>query len=125
MKVLVTGGAGFIGSNVADGLIEEGYETLSLPLPALLTVVKEISYPRLPTLRGKQKAKKTDLPIWTTDNIPVDTAQLGLKGSPTRVVKISRPKVTRNGTFVKATDEESAANAVDQLIDFLRKKQLI
>ena len=28
MKVLVTGGAGFIGSNVADGLIREGYETV-------------------------------------------------------------------------------------------------
>jgi UDP-glucose 4-epimerase len=28
LKVLVTGGAGFIGSNVADGLISEGYETV-------------------------------------------------------------------------------------------------
>ncbi len=28
MKILVTGGAGFIGSNVADGLIGEGHETV-------------------------------------------------------------------------------------------------
>jgi len=28
VKVLVTGGAGFIGSNVADGLIDEGYKTV-------------------------------------------------------------------------------------------------
>lgn len=28
MKILVTGGAGFIGSNVADGLIEAGHETV-------------------------------------------------------------------------------------------------
>ena len=28
MKVLITGGAGFIGSNVADGLIEAGHDTV-------------------------------------------------------------------------------------------------
>ena len=28
MKILITGGAGFIGSNVADGLIAEGYEVV-------------------------------------------------------------------------------------------------
>ncbi|MCJ7665457.1 MAG: NAD-dependent epimerase/dehydratase family protein [Actinobacteria bacterium] len=28
MKILITGGAGFIGSNVADGLIKEGYEVV-------------------------------------------------------------------------------------------------
>ena len=28
MKILVTGGAGFIGSNVADAFIEEGHEVV-------------------------------------------------------------------------------------------------
>ena len=30
MKVLVTGGAGFIGSNVVDGYIDAGHEVLIL-----------------------------------------------------------------------------------------------
>ena len=39
-------------------MVEEGYEILELPLPALLTVVKEINEPRLPSLRGKMKANR-------------------------------------------------------------------
>jgi len=39
-------------------LMEDGYEILELQMPAVLTVVKEVANPRLPTLRGKQKAKK-------------------------------------------------------------------
>ncbi|GAH24352.1 unnamed protein product, partial [marine sediment metagenome] len=44
---------------------------------------------------------------------------------PTRVVKISHPKVTRGGTIVKPNDEESLLKAVNQLIEFIRKKELI
>jgi electron transfer flavoprotein beta subunit len=45
-----------------ERLVEEGYQILELPLPALLTVVKEIAAPRLPTLRGKKRAKATEIP---------------------------------------------------------------
>lgn len=110
---------------VIERLIEDGYETLRMPLPALLTVVKEINYPRLPTLRGKQKAKKTDIPLWTKDNINIEQSNLGLKGSPTRVVKITHPKVVRKGTILKVSDEKSLNEAVSRMIKFMREKGLI
>jgi len=110
---------------VVERLIEEGYETLKMPLPALLTVVKEISYPRLPTLRGKQKAKKTDIPIWSKNNIELDESELGLNGSPTRVVKITYPKITRGGTIVKVSDEKTLNEAVGRMIKFMHEKELI
>lgn len=112
-------------SITVERLVEDGYETLKMPLPALLTVVKEISYPRLPTLRGKQKAKKTEIPVWSAEDMELDKSKLGLKGSPTRVVKISHPRIARGGTIVKATDEEKLEEAVEQLIKFLQKKELI
>lgn len=112
-------------SIIVERLVEDGYETLKMPLPALLTVVKEISYPRLPTLRGKQKAKKTEIPVWSADNMKLDKSKLGLEGSPTRVVKISHPKVARSGTIVRPADEESLSKAINQLIKFMRKKELI
>ncbi len=76
-------------------MVEDGYEVLETPLPALLTVVKEVANPRLPTLRGKQRAKKLEIPVWKPEDIDAEVVNLGLKGSPTRVVKIHRPKVGR------------------------------
>jgi len=110
---------------IVERLIEEGYETLKMPLPALLTVVKEISYPRLPTLRGKQRAKKTAIPLWSKSNMKLKQTNLGLKGSPTRVVKITHPKVTRRGTIVKISDEKTLNEAVSRMIKFMRGKGLI
>ncbi len=106
-------------------MTEYGYEKLRLPLPALLTVVKEISFPRLPTLRGKQRARATQVPRYTAENLPVEGDKIGLKGSPTRVIKIDTPKVTRGGTILKPADDQALEAAVDRLVDFLRDKEII
>lgn len=50
--------------DVKDGRItlrralDDGVETLDVPLPAIITVSKDIGQPRLPTLRGRLAAKK-------------------------------------------------------------------
>ena len=106
-------------------LVEDGYEVLDVSLPAVLTVVKEVGDPRLPTLRGKQKAKKAEIPTWGPGDIEVEAEQLGLKGSPTRVVKIFRPSVARECEKVVASDEQAIDEAVDQLLAFLQKRELL
>ncbi len=98
-----------------ERLIEDGYEALSCSLPCVITVVKEVSIPRLPTLRGKQRAKRTEIPVWGRDDLDVDLSKVGVNGSPTRVVKIFRPKVTRQCEKVLAKDDESIKEAVDKL----------
>jgi electron transfer flavoprotein beta subunit len=106
-------------------LVEDGYEILNVEMPALLTVVKEISNPRLPTLRGKAKAKIAEVPVWGPADLGVDPAKIGLEGSPTRVVKIFKPKVTRECEKVVAADETAITSAADKLVEFLQKKELI
>ena len=106
-------------------LVEEGHEVLDVELPAVLTVVKEVSDPRLPTLRGKQKAKKVEIPVWGNEYLETENDKVGLNGSPTRVVKIFRPKVTRKCEKYAATDKQTTADALDKLMAFLRKKELI
>ena len=96
-----------------------------MSLPGVLTVVKEVADPRLPTLRGKQKARKIDIPTWTVNDMDVDTAKLGLSGSPTRVVKIFRPSVAQQCEKLPAGDEAAIAAAADKVVEFLQKKELI
>lgn len=108
-----------------ERLVEDGYQILEVPTPALLTVVKEIAAPRLPTLRGKKKSMTAEIPLFNIENMELDAASLGLKGSPTKVVKIATPQVTRGGTLVHAHDEASTQTAVDQLMEYLTSKELI
>ncbi|MBU3911185.1 MAG: electron transfer flavoprotein subunit beta/FixA family protein, partial [Candidatus Omnitrophica bacterium] len=42
----------------AERMTEEGFEIIESPLPCLITVVKEINEPRLPSLKGKMRARK-------------------------------------------------------------------
>ena len=98
---------------------------LELDLPAVLTVVKEVADPRLPTLRGKQKAKTIEVPTLRPGDLEVDAEKIGLNGSPTRVVRIFRPKVTRRCEKVVAGDEQAVQDAAEKLLGFLRGKELI
>jgi electron transfer flavoprotein alpha/beta subunit len=46
------------GSIVVQRLMGEGYDIVESALPVLMTVVRELNEPRLPSLKGKMKAKK-------------------------------------------------------------------
>lgn len=105
-------------------LVEGGYEIWSLPFPALITVVKEISFPRLPTLRGKQRAKKTSIPVLGCDDLGLHEDRIGLKGSPTRVVNIFRPQVARQGSRYLIKDEADLERALEACVALLQEKQL-
>jgi electron transfer flavoprotein beta subunit len=108
-----------------ERLVEGGAELLRTLLPAVLTVVKEVAYPRLPTLRGKQRAKRTELPVWGPDEINADPAYIGLKGSPTRVVKIEAPKVAREGERLRVKSPEDVERVTTRIVDLLTERQLI
>jgi electron transfer flavoprotein beta subunit len=112
-------------SITVERLVEDGYQILQMPLPALLTVIKEISNPRLPTLRGKKKARVSEVPVMSAEDLKLEESYIGLKGSPTKVVKIGYPKVTRGGKIVKAAGDEGVNEAVEGLIKFLEAKELI
>ena len=102
-------------------MVEDGHEVIETPLPAVITVVKEINVPRLPSLRGLTKAKSAVIPVWGTPELGVDQDMVGLSGSATRVVKIFFPQSDHHGEILEGNLE----NKVDSLIHKLRDANLI
>ena len=102
-------------------MIEEGYEVIEMSLPAVITVVKEINVPRLPSLRGLARAKSATIPVWTVEELGADKNMVGLSGSATRVVKIFFPQRVCHSEILQG-DLESQ---VDTLVDKLREAKII
>ena len=102
---------------VAQRLLETGYEVIEAPLPCILTVVKEINQPRLPSLKGKMAAKKAQITKWTADDVQADHARIGLDGSPTKVVRIFTPPARQGGELLKGEPEEIVPLLVERLKD--------
>lgn len=106
---------------IADGKItvermtEEGSEKVRFSLPGLITVVKEINEPRLPSLKGKMRAKSAEIPVWTAQEIGADENKIGLKGSPTWVMKIFTPEHRGGGQFIEGGVQEQVSTLLAKL----------
>jgi len=104
-----------------ERMMEEGYEILRSPLPVLLTVVKEINEPRLPSLKGMMKARKAEITVWNAADLVCEMNRIGQPGSPTWVSKIFAPPPREGGEMLIGSAEEQA----EKLIQKLREAMLI
>lgn len=109
------------GRMICRRLVEEGYQRIEVVLPALLTVTKEIGEPRLPSFSGKLFARKAEIPCLTLTDLNLNPDEVGLAGSPTRVVKVFYPSLNRDAVLVNAPPEK----AVDEILRFLQNLGLI
>jgi len=103
------------GRIVAQRLLESGYEVIEAPLPCLLTVVKEINEPRLPSLKGKLAAKKAVIARWGAAELQADPAKLGLEGSPTKVVRIFTPPPRSGGRILTGELEQTVPELAEKI----------
>lgn len=106
-------------------MVENGTERLWTSLPAVLTVVKDIAQPRFPTLASKLAARQASVRVWGAVDLAVDEDCLGLKGSPTRVVKIQKSKLSRKGELVRAFTPEEIDNAANRIIRYLQERHFL
>ncbi len=100
---------------------EEGYDVVELPLPAVVSVVKEINEPRLPSLKGKMAAKKKEITKWSAADLGVDTGSVGAN-SKTHIEKVSPPPPRTKGEIIEGETPEEIA---DKLFKKLRENQIL
>lgn len=97
-----------------ERMMDDGYDVLEMDLPGLITVVKEINEPRLPSLTGELRAASAEIPMYTARDLGADEDKIGLKGSATWVTKVFPPP--RRGTY------ERIEGTLDQQVEMLLKK---
>ncbi|NQT29621.1 MAG: electron transfer flavoprotein subunit beta/FixA family protein [Candidatus Saganbacteria bacterium] len=104
-----------------ERMLEEVNEVVETPLPAVITVVKQINEPRMPSLRGMMKAKKAQIKTMKAEDIDADPKNLGLDGSPTQVVKIFTPPPKGGGEILAG----EPAEIIDKLIAKIKERKII
>jgi len=98
-----------------ERMMEEGYEVIEMDLPALITVVKEINEPRLPSLKGMMRAKKANVNIWNASDIACVSTKIGQLGSPTIVNRIFTPPPRKGGEMILGDPTEQAQKLIERL----------
>lgn len=100
---------------IVERLLENGYEVLKLCFPAVITVVKEINKPRMLTLAGFLRSRKTDILQWNNQDLKLDLSEIGLNGSPTRVFKTFKPEIKKENIILRGNPKESVQQLLDKV----------
>lgn len=110
------------GRAFVERTFEDGYEKIEVPLPCVLTTVKEMNVPRMASLKGRMRAKKAPIKVLDAAAVEADLKEIGLQGSPTRVVKIFTPMRKSSGVRIDGSEPLVAAR---EIISRLRDQKVI
>ncbi len=102
-------------------VFEDGYQRIRVKLPCLLTALKGMNKPRYMSVSGIVEAYKKEITVWGLSDIEVDQANIGLKGSPTRV-KASYTKGAKSAGKVYEVDPREGARII---VENLKEKFII
>jgi len=98
--------------------LEGRHEIIEAPLPAMITVVREINTPRYPTVPRRLMAAKAAVALWDNKQMKLDESTIGLKGSATQVRRIFSPERTKGEILADSSvkPEQAAYLLLDKLI---------
>jgi electron transfer flavoprotein beta subunit len=104
------------GTITVERLVAGGKETVSAPLPVVMSVVKEINEPRYPSFMGIRKANRATIPTWTAADIGLDNGAEASRVDWSNVYPLP-PRDTSVEMISGDTVEEMAKKLVDRLFE--------
>ena len=87
---------------------DAGEQEVKVRFPALLTVVKNIADPRMPSIAGIRAAMQKEIRVCSAEAIGADRERTGLKGSATQVVRTFSPERKKECVFLPGMPSEQA-----------------
>jgi len=95
---------------------EDGYEYIKVKSPVLLTAIETLNVPRYMNIKNIfALAKEKEIKVWSVQDIKVDVALLGLKGSPTKVKRSWAKEAKGKGEIFNVSPKEAAQIALAKL----------
>jgi electron transfer flavoprotein beta subunit len=103
--------------------LEGRHEIVEAPLPAMLTVVRELNRPRYPTVPMRLNSADAEVKVWSNQVLKLDEQAIGLKGSPTWVSRIFSPERDKGEIIGDGVHDPQGTAAL--LVDKLLSKDLL
>ena len=106
-------------------LLEDGYMTIQVQTPCLITCIKELNTPRYQTVRGILECDQKPCHVYDYETLKdeplIEPDTIGLKGSPTNVYKSFSPPLKGAGQMLEGSGRET----VEALFAMLAEKHII
>lgn len=100
----------------AERVLGDAFETVEVPLPAVVTVSNELGEPRYPKLPQIMAAARKQVTVWTASDLGLSPDQVGQAGARLNLERLFIPQVKSQCEFVEGdTPEEMAVNLARKL----------
>jgi electron transfer flavoprotein beta subunit len=106
------------GAVTVDRVIEEGRQSVSAKLPAVVSVVQSIGEPRYPSFMGIRKASKATIPIWSLSDLGTSAPEPVVKRA-----ELMNPPVQE--TSIEVITGETPAEIADKLADKILAEKIL
>ena len=121
----IDGDTAQVGPQIAERMLEDGYMTIKVQTPCLLTCIKELNEPRYMSVGGVFEAYGKPLTTLGYEDLKdhplIDATTIGLKGSPTNIFKSFTPPQKGVGMMLEGDGKETC----EKLAGILAAKHII